>query len=104
MFNLADVFTETFVYRLRTAGLVPGGQAGGGEFVLQTFGAEKITNRIWPSKIILLESDDMKGLGGEYVSASFQGSNYKTEEGEFSFSGQAQLPPDFIDESEIPGA
>lgn len=98
---MADVYTETFVYRLRSSGLVPGGR---GNFILQTFGAEKITNRIWPSKITLLESEDMKGLGGEYVSAGFQGSNYKTQGGDFSFSGQAQLPPDFIDESGIPGA
>lgn len=101
---MADEFTETFVYRLRSSGLVPGGSAGGGNFILQTFGAEKVTNRIWPSKTTLLISEDMKGLGGEYVSASFQGSNYRTQDGEFSFSGQAQLPPDFIDESGIPGA
>lgn len=98
---MADEFTESFVYRLRTSGLVPGGE---GNFILQTFGAEKITNRIWPSKTTLLVSEDMRGLGGEYVSASFQGSNYRTEGGEFSFSGQAQLYPDFIDESGIPGA
>ncbi len=100
---MPDAFIEALSYRLRTSGVVPGGPAGGGDFILQTFGAEKVTTRAWPSKTILLESDDMRGLGGDYVSASFQGSNLKTEDGNFSFSGQAQLPPDFIDENEIPG-
>ena len=100
---MADAFIEALSYRLRTSGAVPSGPAGGGDFVLQTFGAEKVTTRVWPSKTELLESEDMRGLGGEYESASFQGSNYRTQDGEFSFSGQAQLPPDFIDESEIPG-
>lgn len=101
---MADAFIEALSYRLRTSGVVPGGPAGGGEFILQTFGAEKVTTRVWPSKTVLLESDDMRGLGGDYESASFQGSNLRTEGGDFSFSGQAQLPPDFIDENEIPGA
>lgn len=87
---------------MRSGGLMPGGGAGTGIFLLQTFGAEKVTTRAWPSITTLFTSDDMKGLGGEYESASFQGSNYLTQAGEFSFSGQAQFEPEFIDETEIP--
>lgn len=73
-------------------------------FVLQTFKAEKTTTDTCEDQTQLLCSNDMKGLGGDYVSASYSAQRFlDTETGEIVFQSSETFFPQIIDETEVPG-
>ena len=78
--------------------------------MLQSFGGEKIESEICQDKKELLESSDMNGLindagnPGEYISASYQGNNYNTLDGQKVYQANEVKVPIFVDESDVPGA
>ena len=73
-------------------------------FVLQTFLAEKTTTDTCEDQTQLLCSTDMKGLGGDYVSASYSAQRFlDPDTGEIVFQATETRFPQFIDEIEVPG-
>jgi len=74
-------------------------------FVMQTFGGEMRTTRTYKATSEIAESNDMVGLNpeGELESASYQGTNYVSAEGELLLSGQETETVRYVDESKIPG-
>jgi hypothetical protein len=68
-------------------------------FILQSFGVDKSLVDNHAATTVLLTSCDMWGLGGDYVSASYQRLPYLTEDCEQAFSGQEEHRPEFVDES-----
>jgi hypothetical protein len=74
-------------------------------FVLQTFKAEKQFTDSCEDKTQLLCSNDMKGLGGNYVSASYSAQRFiDPDTSEIVFTAQEVLREEIIEESEVPGA
>lgn len=92
------------VYRLRAGSPQPsvGVQRGELNFVLQTFGAEKAETVQCQDKTQLLTTLDMEGQGGDYRSASYQGTNLKDESGTSTFQATEETIPEFIQEEDIP--
>ncbi len=106
--------TRSTSYRLRASGPQPyksgcatlnqpaPGTAG---FVLQTFKAEKQFTDTCEDKSQLLCSDDMLGLGGNYVSASYTAQRFlDPDTGGIVFTASEVRDFEIIDEDEVPGA
>ena len=87
-------------YKLRSSGPFP----IGGSFITHTFMAERNEIILHEATDTLLGSDDMAGLGGNYVSASYNGLAYVTQGGAQVFSGSEIKKPVYISESSMPGA
>lgn len=75
------------------------------KFVMQTFGGEKRVTRTYRATIDLAESNDMIGLNpnADLESASYQGTQYVSKDGDLFFSGQEVEVVEYIDEEEVPG-
>lgn len=104
--------TRTVSYRLRAAAPQPlKGQCPTGVdpnpattgYVIQSFLAEKITTDTCDDQEELLCSEDMLGLGGEFVSASYTAQKFLDEDGLLIFQATESREPEYIDESEVPG-
>jgi hypothetical protein len=74
-------------------------------FILQTFGGEKRVTRTYRATKEIVESNDMIGLNpnAELESASYQGTNYVSKDGDLLLSGQEVELVQYIDETEVPG-
>lgn len=73
-------------------------------FVLQTFKAEKQFTDSCDDKDQLLCSNDMLGLGGNYVSASYTAQRLLDPiTGNIVFQAQEVLDFEFIEEDDVPG-
>ncbi len=74
-------------------------------FVLQTFRAEKQLTDTCEDQEKLLCSNDMKGLGGKYVSASYTAQRFVDgTTGAIVFTSTETLFREIVEESEVPGA
>ncbi len=74
-------------------------------FVLQTFKAEKQDTDTCEDKSQILCSNDMVGLGGNYVSASYSAQKFlDPDTNEQIFTSQEVFREVIIEESEVPGA
>jgi len=89
-------------YKLRSAGPVPIGDEGtvDEDFIVQTFKVEHSEITVHEATEVLLESNDMTGLGGEYVSASYQRLPFLTAEAQQAFSGSEIKKPTYEEEDE----
>ena len=73
-------------------------------FVLQTFKAEKQNTDTCEDQDQLLCSNDMLGLGGDYVSASYSAQRFlDAETGEIIFTSSVVRDREIIEEDEVPG-
>lgn len=73
-------------------------------FVLQTFKAEKIQTDSCEDQSQLLCSNDMLGLGGQYVSASYTAQRFlDPDSGQIIFTAQETKEAQIIDEDDVPG-
>jgi len=73
-------------------------------FVLQTFKASRQFVDSCEDKSQLLCSNDMLGLGGQFVSASYSAQRFlDPETGNIVFQAQETRDSETIDEDEIPG-
>jgi len=73
-------------------------------FVLQTFKAERQETDTCEDQSSLLCSNDMIGLGGEYVSASYTAQKFlDPDTSGIIFTSQETRREVFIDEDEVPG-
>ncbi len=73
-------------------------------FVLQTFKAEKVVTDTCEDKAELLCSNDMLGLGGEFVSASYSSQRlFDPATGELVFIASETRDREIIDEDDVPG-
>jgi hypothetical protein len=81
----------------------PAGRTTG--FIMQTFGGEKRITRTYRATSEIVESNDMIGLNpeAEFESASYQGTQYVSKEGNLLLSGQEVELVQYVDETEIPG-
>lgn len=86
-------------YKTRTSGPFP---VDGSKFIVHTFMAEDYKVTYYEVTTILLNSENMAGQGGNYISASYNGLPYLLD-GEFAFTGQEVEKPIYIDEDQIPG-
>jgi len=74
-------------------------------FVLQTFKAEKQDTDTCEDQAKLLCSNDMVGLGGEFVSASYTAQRFvDPDTGDRVFTSTEVHREEIIDEDEVPGA
>jgi len=74
-------------------------------FVLQTFKAEKQFTDTCEDQTELLCSNDMLGLGGNFVSASYTAQRFlDADTGEIVFQSSEVRDFEIIDEDEVPGA
>jgi len=90
---------ETDSFTLRSARPVP---VSPGQFVIQTFGVEKIVIKTYEATTRLLKSEDMAGQpGGQHTSASYQRLPYLTTWGEQVFGGTEIEKPVFEDNHEL---
>ena len=89
-------------YKLRSAGLVPIGSEGTIEedFIVQTFMVEHSELTVHEAIEVLLASNDMAGLGGDYVSANYQRLPFLTAAKQQAFSGSEIKKPTYEDEDE----
>lgn len=105
--------TRTTSYRLRASTPQPakGECATLGEpapatvgFVLQTFKAEKQFTDTCEDKSELLCSNDMLGLGGNFVSASYTAQRFQDPDtGDIVFQASEVRDFEIIDEDDVPG-
>lgn len=73
-------------------------------FVLQTFKAEKQTTDQCEDQSRLLCSNDMLGLGGQFVSASYTAQRFlDPNTGELVFTSQESREAEIIEEDAVPG-
>lgn len=73
-------------------------------FVLQTFKAERLQTDSCEDQSQILCSNDMLGLGGQYVSASYTAQRFlDPDTGQIIFNSQETRQAVFIDEDEVPG-
>jgi len=73
-------------------------------FILQTFKAEKTITDSCEDKTELLCSNDMRGLGGGFLSASYSAQKFlDPDTGELVFQANETLEEEFIEEDEVPG-
>ena len=74
-------------------------------FVMQTFGGEKRTVRNYKATVEIAESNDMIGLNpnAELESASYQGMQYVSKDGDLFLSGQEVELVEYVDETDVPG-
>ena len=89
---MADIILSGLVYKLRAGAPM---SIDGGNFILQTFMAEEseVTTYLYTED--LPTSSDMRGQGGELVSANFSRLEGK---GGDSFSGRQTKTPEYVDE------
>jgi len=74
-------------------------------FVLQTFKAEKQNTDTCEDQTQILCSNDMKGLGGEFASASYSAQRFiDPDTGGIVFTATEARYRDIIEEDEVPGA
>jgi len=74
-------------------------------YVLQTFKAEKINTDTCEDQSAILCSNDMKGLGGDYVSASYTAQRFlDSETNSMVFQSTETRYREIIEEDEVPGA
>ncbi len=73
-------------------------------FILQTFKAEKSVSESCEDKEALLCSNDMVGLGGNFLNASYTAQRFlNPDNGAIVFQARETLDRVIIEESEIPG-
>ena len=73
-------------------------------FVLQTFMAEKLVTFTCEDKEDLLCSNDMRGLGGGYLSASYTAQRFlDPDTNELVFQATESLEEEYIQEDDVPG-
>ena len=94
----AEIYTG-YQYSLRASSPMPIGAAGGGNFVLFTFGAEvnKIDIEIGTNTI--KKSTDFRGQGGDLISASY---SRMPDRSGILFQSKLVYNPTFVDEDVIP--
>ena len=74
-------------------------------FVLQTFKAEKQNTDSCEDQTALLCSNDMKGLGGDFVSASYTAQKFlDADTGSIVFQSSETRFREIVEEDEVPGA
>ena len=74
-------------------------------FVLQTFKAEKQNTDTCEDQTQLLCSNDMKGLGGDFVSASYTAQRFlDADTGGIVFQSTETRFREIIEEDDVPGA
>ncbi len=74
-------------------------------FVLQTFKAERQDTDACEDQEQLLCSNDMAGLGGDYVSASYTAQRFVDgTTGDIVFTSTETFVEEIIEEDEVPGA
>ena len=74
-------------------------------FVLQTFKAERQNTDTCEDEDQLLCSNDMLGLGGNFVSASYSAQRFlDPDTGAIIFTSTVTRDREIIDEDEVPGA
>jgi len=74
-------------------------------FVLQTFKAEKQNTDTCEDQTQILCSNDMKGLGGEFASASYSAQRFiDPDTGGIVFQATEARYREIIEEDEVPGA
>jgi len=74
-------------------------------FILQTFKAEKTTTDSCEDKEDLLCSNDMRGLGGNYLSASYTAQKFlDPDTNALVFKSSETLEEEVIEEDDVPGA
>jgi len=74
-------------------------------FILQTFKAEKQITDTCEDKEQLLCSNDMLGLGGDFVSASYSAQRFlDPETGNIIFTSSEVRDFEIIEEDDVPGA
>jgi len=116
---------ESYRYKLRAGSPTPRCGAGGTDFILQTFKAEKIKVLVDEARRAdgILRTEDFRGQGGHYLQANYQRLPYKLSDGSQVFSSTEETYPDnggtgridedstaeqwdsiYIDEDEIPGS
>ena len=90
-------------YRMRAGNPMP---ATVNRFFYQTFMAEKIQIDVYEAKKAkdLLVTDDFRGRGGNFISASYNQLPYKDLDGDKVFSATEEHIPEFIEEEEVPGS
>lgn len=89
-----EYFTGT-QYKLRAGSPMP---TIGGRFVLHTFMAEKSEIRNYTCIDDLPGSEEFRGQGGDYISASFSRLGVR---GGTTFQGKITFNPEFVDEDEL---
>ena len=73
-------------------------------FVIQTFKAEKTVNDSCDDQSRLLCSNDMLGLGGDFVSASYTAQRFlDPDTQQIVFTSQESRRAEIIEEDEVPG-
>ncbi len=93
---MPDVLYSGKQYRLRAGSPMPISTAG--TFVLHTFMAEVTDVDIYACKSDLPGSEEFRGQGGTYMSASFSRLNVRGGE---IFSGKIIHSPDYVDEDDM---
>ena len=74
-------------------------------FVLQTFKAEKQNTDTCEDQTALLCSNDMKGLGGDFVSASYTAQRFlDADTGDIIFQSTETRFREIVEEDDVPGA
>ncbi len=74
-------------------------------FVLQTFMAEKTVTETCEDKSEILCSNDMVGLGGNFLSANYTAQRFlDSETGGIVFTATETRDKEYIEEDEVPGA
>lgn len=107
--------TRTTSYRLRAAAPQPSKgrcatpeldpNPGTTSFVLQTFMAERQYTDTCDDQEQLLCSNDMMGLGGNYVSASYTAQRFlDPDTNSIVFQASEVKKAEYIEESDVPGA
>lgn len=95
-------FYDITTYRLRASNPMPISTIG--DFVLHTFGVEKMTTRVYPCTDTLPKSSEFRGQGGTLLSANFSRLNI---EGGRLFQGKTTFRPGYpqnpiLDEDSLP--
>lgn len=74
-------------------------------FVLQSFGGERRTTRTYKATTEVIESSDLIGLNpdAQFESATYQGTQYVSKDGELFLSGQEIEMVEYIREEDVPG-
>lgn len=89
---MADVVLTGTTYKLRAGAPMPIDESN---FVMHTFMAEESEVKTYLYTEDLPQSSDMRGQGGDFVSASY---NRLEGKGGNSFSGSTIGNPDYVDE------
>lgn len=93
---MATTEFEGWELKLRAAGPMPVGQAGGGSFIQQTFGVDRYRIIIQPATDVIVDSTAFRGQFGDLISASY---NRLQDKSGLKFSARLVYNPTFEDES-----